>query len=154
MVLEKKKTIERMMNSQESMNQLAKTSQKRQKGKAILGYTKQGESSQQGAQSNTRPTRNHCGKIGHTSKKCWGNRNSKFNGNVTVVTNMDIRQVNAQRKLSLKENVSYATKKFISLQSVEPRIGILLNKFLNQYLVVTTTLVQILSLWRIWTHRS
>ena len=68
-----KKTYERMMRSQESMNQLNEQSQQRHKGKAKIGYTEEGESSQQGAQNNQRTTCNHCGKIGHTSKKCWSN---------------------------------------------------------------------------------
>ena len=41
---EEKETNERMMNSQEIMNQLAGLSQKRHKGKIGLGYTEQGES--------------------------------------------------------------------------------------------------------------
>ena len=43
------------------------------KGKAGLGYKDEGESSKQGAQRNQKPTCNHCGKIGHTSNKCWSN---------------------------------------------------------------------------------
>ena len=38
-----------------------------------MAYTEQGESSQKGAQNNKRPTCNHCGKLGHTSKKCCSN---------------------------------------------------------------------------------
>lgn len=53
---EEKETNERLMRSQESMNQLTKLSQKKHKGKLGLGYTEQGESSQQGAQKNKRPT--------------------------------------------------------------------------------------------------
>lgn len=40
----KKETKERMMRSQENMNQLTELSQKKHKGKIGLGYTKQGES--------------------------------------------------------------------------------------------------------------
>ena len=71
-------TNERMMNSQEGMNQLSEQSQYRQKGKARIGYIEEGESSKQGAQKNT-PTCSHCGKIGHTSNKCWSNGKEKFN---------------------------------------------------------------------------
>ena len=60
--------------------------------------------------------------------------------NVTVVTNMEIEQVNTQRKISLKENVSHATNKVINLQSVEPRIGILLKNLLKLSLVGITKL--------------
>ena len=42
--------------------------------------TKEGKSSQQGSQKNQRPTCNHCGKIGNTSKKSWSNGKVKFNG--------------------------------------------------------------------------
>ena len=52
----------------------------RQKGKAGIGYKEEGESSKQGAQKNQQPTCNHCGKIGHTSNKCWRNGKEKFNG--------------------------------------------------------------------------
>ena len=55
-----------MMKSQESMNQLDKKTQIRHKGKVRLGYTNEGESSQQGAQKNKRPTCNHYGKTRHT----------------------------------------------------------------------------------------
>ena len=75
-----KKTNERMMKSQEDMNQLNEKSHLRQKGKVGIGYTEEGESSKQGSQKNQRPTFNHCGKIGHTSNKCWINGKAKFNG--------------------------------------------------------------------------
>ena len=42
----KKQTNERMMKSQESMNQFNKKSQYRHKGKVGLGYIDEGESSQ------------------------------------------------------------------------------------------------------------
>ena len=42
--------------------------------------TKKKVSSKQGAQKNKKPTCNHCGKIGHTSNKCWSNGKAKFNG--------------------------------------------------------------------------
>ena len=45
-----------------------------------LNTTKKCESSRQGAKRNQKPTWNHCGKIGHTSKKCWRNGREKFNG--------------------------------------------------------------------------
>lgn len=45
-----------MMKSQEIMNQLNEQSWYRHKGKARIGYTKEGESSQQRAQKNKRPT--------------------------------------------------------------------------------------------------
>ena len=64
------KTNERIIQSQESMNQLNEKSQYRHKGKFGIGYIEEGELSQQGPQKNKRPTYNHCGKIGHTSKKC------------------------------------------------------------------------------------
>ena len=41
-----------MMKSQEDMNQLNEKSHHRQKGKVRIGYTKEGESSKQGAQKN------------------------------------------------------------------------------------------------------
>lgn len=44
-----------------------------------MGYIEPRESSQQGGQNNKRTTWNHCGKIGHTSNKCWSNGNSNFN---------------------------------------------------------------------------
>lgn len=45
-----------MMKSQESMNQLNEKTQYRHKGKGGLGYIEEGESSQQGAEKNKRPT--------------------------------------------------------------------------------------------------
>ena len=62
------------------MNEMDRQSQSRHKDKIGLGYTDEGESSQQGAQKNKRPTCTHCGKIGHTSNKCWSNGKLKFNG--------------------------------------------------------------------------
>ena len=76
----KRKTNERMMKSQAYINQLNEKSHYRQKGKARIGYTEEGESSKQGAQNNQRPTCSHYGKIAHTSKKCWSNGKAKFNG--------------------------------------------------------------------------
>ena len=55
-----------MWNSQESMNQLIEKIQFKHHGKNGLGYTKQGETSQQVSQKNKKPTCNHCGKLGHT----------------------------------------------------------------------------------------
>ena len=52
----------------------------KKKGKERIKYKEEGESSKQGAQNNPRPTCNHCGKIGHTSNKCWNNGKEKFNG--------------------------------------------------------------------------
>ena len=75
-----KKTNERMMKSQAYMNQLNEEIQYKQKGKVGIGYTKEGESSKKGAQKNQRPTYNHCGKLHHTSNKCWSNGKAKFNG--------------------------------------------------------------------------
>ena len=77
---EERETNERMMRSQTSMDQLVELSQHRHKRKLGFGYTEQGESSQQGAQNKKKPTCNHCGELGHTSKKCWSNGKSKFNG--------------------------------------------------------------------------
>ena len=71
-----KQVNERMMKSQaymKQLNQLNEGNLYRKKGKARLGYKDEGESSKQGAQKNQRPTRNHCGKIGHMSNKCWSN---------------------------------------------------------------------------------
>ena len=68
------------MKSQANMNQLNEKNLFRQKGKEGIGYKEEGESSKQGAQKNQRPTWNHCGKIGHTSNKCWSNGKEKFNG--------------------------------------------------------------------------
>ena len=73
-------TNERMMKSQVDMNQLNEKSHQRQKGTTRLGYTEESESFKQEAQKNQRPTCNHCGKIGHTSNKCWSNGKAKFNG--------------------------------------------------------------------------
>ena len=78
-----KQVNERMMKSQADMNQLNQLNEQnlyRKKGKVGLGYKEEGESSKQGAQRNQRPTCNHCGKIGHTSNKCWSNGKAKFNG--------------------------------------------------------------------------
>ena len=69
-----------MMKSQADINKFNEKSHYRQKGKARIGYTKEGESSKQGAQKNQRPTCNHYGKIGHTSNRCWSNEKEKFNG--------------------------------------------------------------------------
>ena len=75
---------ERMLKSQEDMNQLNQQNEHnlhRKKWKARLGYNEEeGESSKQGATRNQRPTCNNCGKIGHTSNKCWSNGKEKFNG--------------------------------------------------------------------------
>ena len=64
------------------MNQLNQQNEKnlhRQKGKVGLEYKEYGESSKQGAQRNQKPTCNYCGKIGHTSNKCWSIGKEKFN---------------------------------------------------------------------------
>ena len=70
----KKLINERMLKSQEDMNQLNQQNEQnlhRQKGKVGLGYNEEeGESSKQGAKRNQKSTCNHCGKIGHTSNKC------------------------------------------------------------------------------------
>ena len=79
----KKKLNERIMKSQADMDQLNQQNERniyRQKGKVGTGYKEEGESSKQGAQKNKKPTCNHCGKIGHTSNKCWSNGKAKFNG--------------------------------------------------------------------------
>ena len=68
------------MKSQAYINQLNEKSRFRQKVKAGIWYSEEGESSKQWAQKNQRPTCNHCGKIGHTSNKCWSNGKGKFNG--------------------------------------------------------------------------
>ena len=62
------------------MNQLNQKNQFRHKGKTKLEYIEEGESFQQGAQKNKKPTCNHCGKRRHTSNKCWSNGKSKFSG--------------------------------------------------------------------------
>ena len=64
----------------DQLNQLNEQNLYRQKGKVGIGYREQGEFSKQGAQKNKKPTCNHCGKIGHTSNKCWSNGKEKFNG--------------------------------------------------------------------------
>ena len=69
-----------MMKSQEDMNQLNEKNLYRQKGKEGIRYKEEGKSSKKGAQKNQRPTCNHCGKLGHTSNKCWRNGKGKFNG--------------------------------------------------------------------------
>ena len=75
----KKKTNEKMMKFQANMNQSNEQSHYRQKGKVGIGYIEEGESSKQGTQKN-KLTCSHCGKIGHTSNKCWSNGEEKFNG--------------------------------------------------------------------------
>ena len=67
----KRKINERMMKFQVDMNQLNEKNLYRKKGKVGIGYKEEGESFKQGAQKNQRPTCNQCGKIGHTSNKCW-----------------------------------------------------------------------------------
>ena len=47
------------------MNQLTNQTQFKNHVKTRLGYIEQGESSQQGAKKNKKPTCNHCGKFGH-----------------------------------------------------------------------------------------
>ena len=69
----KKQINERMMKSQADMNQLNEKSHQRHKGTKGHGYIEESESSKQGAKKNQRPTCNHCGKIGHTSKSCSSN---------------------------------------------------------------------------------
>ena len=69
-----------MMKSQAYKNQLNEKNQYKQKGKVGIIYIEEGESSKQGVQKNQRPTCNHCGKLGHTSNKCWSNGKAKFNG--------------------------------------------------------------------------
>ena len=69
----KRQINERMMKSQEDMNQLHEQNLHKKKGKEGLGYKEEGESSKQGTQRNQKPTCNHCGKLGHTSNKCWSN---------------------------------------------------------------------------------
>ena len=64
-----KQINERMIKSHAYMNQLNEKSHFRQKGKERIGYTKEGESSKQGAQKNQRPICNHYGNLGHTSNK-------------------------------------------------------------------------------------
>ena len=49
------------------------------KEKEKIGYTREGESSNKGAQKNQRPIYNHYGKLGHTLNKCWSNGKEKFN---------------------------------------------------------------------------
>ena len=60
---------ERMLKSQEDMNQLNQQNEQnlhRKKGKVGLGYNEEeGESSKKGAKRNQKPTCNHRGKIGH-----------------------------------------------------------------------------------------
>ena len=75
-----KQINEGMLKSQEDLNQLYERNLHRQKGKAGLGYKEEGESSKQGTKRNQKPTCNHCGKIGHTSNKCWNNEKAEFNG--------------------------------------------------------------------------
>ena len=68
------------MRSQVDMDQLNQLNEQnlyRQKGKIGIRYKEEGESSKQDAQKNKKPTCNHCGKIGHTSNKCWSNGREK-----------------------------------------------------------------------------
>ena len=69
-----------MMKSQVDMNQLNEQSHCRKKGKEVIGYIEESESSKQGVQKNQRPTYSHCGKISHKSNRCWSNGKEKFNG--------------------------------------------------------------------------
>ena len=87
-----------MMKSQESMNELDRQVQSRHKGTTSLGYIDEGESSQQGAQKNKRPTCSHHGKIGHTSNKCWSNGKSKFNGKCYNCSKHDHRESECKDK--------------------------------------------------------
>ena len=93
------------MKSQADMNQLHEQNLHKQKGKEGIGYKGEGESSKQGTQNNPRPTCNHCGKIGHTSNKCWSNGKSKFNGNATTIINMVTSLMNAKRNQNLKVTI-------------------------------------------------
>ena len=89
-----RKTNERMKKSQVDMNQLNEQNLYRQKGKVGIGYI-EGESSREGAQRNQKPTCSHCGKIGHTSNKCWSNGKENSMENVTIVISTIIRLMNA-----------------------------------------------------------
>ena len=79
-LISERQVNERMMKSQVDVNQLNEQNLQRQTRKIGLGYKETGESSNQGEQRNKRPTCNHCGKIGHTSNKCWSNGKARFNG--------------------------------------------------------------------------
>ena len=97
-----------MLKPQESMNELNEHNWYRHKGKVRIGYTKEGESSQQGAQKNQRHTCNHCGKIGHTSKNV-GAMERKYSMEIaTIEINMVIRLMNAKRNQILEANVTNA----------------------------------------------
>ena len=116
-----KQINEKMMKSQANMNQLNEQSHHKQKGKTGIGYTKEGESSKQGVQKNQRPTCNHCGKIGHTSKKCWSNRKAKCNGKCYSCRSMVIEKGNVKRNQDLKENVTNSRNMDTSHQNTKPR---------------------------------
>ena len=62
------------------MNQLNEKRNQRHKGTKGLGYIEESVSSEKGAQKNQIPTCNDCGKIGHTSNRCWSNEKIEFNG--------------------------------------------------------------------------
>ena len=80
-LIAEKQVNERMVKSQKVMDQLNLQNEENfQNGQAGLGYKEEGESSKQGTQKNQRPTCSYCGKLGHTSNKCWSNGKAKFNG--------------------------------------------------------------------------
>ena len=81
-LISEKQLNERMMKSQADMNQLNQQVEQNfyQEGTTGLGYKEGGETSDQGSQRNQRPTYKNCGKIGHSSNKCWSNGKGKFNG--------------------------------------------------------------------------
>ena len=127
----KKKTKERMLNSQERMNLLIQKTQFRHHGKTGLGYIDQSESSHQGAQKNNKPTCNHCGKLGHTSNKWWRKGKSKFNGKCYSCNKNRHKVSECIEKPKFKENSLSVTNKVTNHQNVEPRNGALLKNQLK-----------------------
>ena len=108
----KKKINERMMKSQVDMDQLNEKNHHRQKGKAGIGYIKEGESSKL-AITVVRQVL-HQKNVGAMGKK-----NSMENSTITI--NMVIRLMNARRNQSLKGNVTTVKNMNTSHQNAKPR---------------------------------
>ena len=64
------------MTSEQSNNQF----QNRHKEKIGLGYVEHNDSSKSENKKGTNPTCTYCGKIRHTTKRCWSNEKEKING--------------------------------------------------------------------------
>ena len=119
-----------MMKSQGDMNQLNQQNEQnlhRKKGKVGLGYIEEeGESSKQCAKRNKKPTCNHCGKIGHTSNKCWSNGKEKFNEKCYNY-NQHGHKANECKEKPKQVNVTNVEGIVTRHQNVDPNYSIQLN---------------------------